>query len=268
MRASFVTAAAALLAVGGWLAVRGGSSLPAVGWLEANPLAAVALMVGAGFLDGLNPCAIATLLLFVGALLSAVVATARPDGSLDRGRMWRVGGAYVAGIFLLYLALGLGLLGVAEVRAFGNAHLFTRLAGLLAVGLGLMMVAETLFPDMPVRLAMPRAFHGAVRRWGRGTTVGAALVAGVLIGLCTVPCGGAMYLAIAGLLAGIQNGAYAYALLVTYDAAFVSPLVLIIALVGSRPVAQRIGRLQLTHRGAVKVALGVSVILVGFLALA
>jgi hypothetical protein len=42
--------------------------MPSVSWLEANPLPALGLTTTAGFADGINPCAITTLLLFIGAL--------------------------------------------------------------------------------------------------------------------------------------------------------------------------------------------------------
>lgn len=262
-----VGGALVLVGVGSALFASGGG-LPALAWLEARPGLAFGLMIGTGLLDGINPCAIATLLLFIGALLAAAVTGARDDGTLDRGRMWRVAGAYIFGMFLLYLALGVGLLQVADIAAFGNAHLFTRVAGLLAVLLGTVMVVEATVPGMPTFLAMPPAFHRLARRWGRRTSVGAAFVGGILIGLCTIPCGGAMYLAIAGVLAGLSSDVFRYALLVVYDAAFVTPLVVIVAAVASRPTAQRLGRLHLRHRASVRAVLGITVVLVGLFALA
>ena len=266
---AWLRAAGVILLVGGAAAaLLNTGSLPTVAWFEAHPFAAFGVMAGTGLLDGINPCAIATLLLFIGALLAGAVASSRPDGTVDRRRMWRVAGAYVLGMFLLYLALGVGFLQVATIQAFGNAHLFTRIAGLLAVVLGTVMIAEAMVPGMPMLLAMPPALHGLARRWGRRTSVGAAFVGGVLIGLCTIPCGGAMYLAIAGLLAGLSSDGLRYALLLTYDAAFVAPLIVIVGVVASRPTAQRLGRLHVRHRGSVKAILGASVILVGLFALA
>lgn len=266
---AWLRAAGVLALVGGVAAaLTSTGTLPTVAWFEAHPLTAFGVMVGTGLLDGINPCAIATLLLFIGALLAGAVATSRPDGTVDRRRMWRVAGAYVLGMFLLYLALGLGFLQVATIEAFGNAHLFTRIAGLLAVVLGTVMLAEAMVPGMPTLLAMPSSLHGLARRWGRRTSVGAAFVGGVLIGLCTIPCGGAMYLAIAGLLAGLSSDGLRYALLVTYDAAFVAPLVAIVGIVASRPTAQRLGRLHVRHRATLKAVLGAAVILIGLFALA
>lgn len=262
-------AIAAMLVAGAFLAFARPFGLPTGAWLLANPVPAFGLTLVAGFADGINPCAIATLLLFVGALLTAAeAATRRGDARQARTTMWLVAGSYIAGIFLLYFALGAGFLEVASLRVFGNTHVFTRLAGLFAVILGLVMVVEVVFPGSGIRLAMPAPLHGVARRWGRRTSIGAAFVGGVLIGTCTIPCGGAMYLAVAALLSTIASKSYAYGLLTSYNLAFVLPLLLLVGLGGSRPVLQRLSRLHLRGRSHVKLALGVFVALVGLFALA
>ncbi|MCL5964882.1 MAG: hypothetical protein M1369_03745 [Deinococcus sp.] len=244
-------------------------ALPARSWLEANPLAALALTVTTGFADGVNPCAITTLLLFIGALLATVEQASRlGDARRARLYVWAVAGAYILGIFLLYLLLGVGFIEVSSLRVFGNTHLVTRLAALAAVLMGLLMIAEYVSPQFPVRLSMPAGLHGLAHRWSRKTTVGAAFAGGVLIGTCTIPCGGGMYLAIAALIAGLSTKAYAYGLLTSYNLAFVSPLVLLVAVAGSRPVLQQISRLHIAQRGRVKLGLGLFVLVVGLLALA
>lgn len=264
---AFLALALLLLAAGAFLAFRGGSAAPSAAWLEARPGAAVALAVTVGFADGLNPCAITTLLLFVGALLvfaAQASSRAEPAGA---GRVWPVALSYITGVFLLYFALGAGFLETSQLRVFGNTHLFTRIAGLLAVPLGLVMLAEGLLPGSPLRLAMPAGLHGLARRWGRRTTTGGAFVGGVLIGLCTIPCGGAMYLAVAGVIAALDSKSYGYALLTAYNVAFVAPLALIAAVAGSRQALTRLSRLHITHRGAVKGTLGALVIAIGLFAL-
>lgn len=268
LQVAFVLGSVLLLLGGGYLALRAPLGMPTAGWLEAYPLGALGLTAVAGFADGLNPCAITTLLLFVGALL-AVVERAAHQGESRRTRLhvWAVAGAYILGIFLLYFALGAGFIEVGRLSVFGNTHLFTRLAGLLAVLLGLVLVAEYVFPRSPVKLAMPASLHGLAHRWGRRTSVGAAFVGGVLIGTCTIPCGGAMYLAVAALIGSLSSKAYAYTLLANYNLAFVLPLVLLVGVSSSRQIVQKLSRLHVTHRSRVKLGLGLFVIAVGSFAL-
>ncbi|WP_253665446.1 cytochrome c biogenesis CcdA family protein [Thermus scotoductus] len=241
--------------------------LPTVSWLEANPLPALGLILTAGFADGINPCAVTTLLLFIGALLATVERASRLEAARRSGYLWAVAGAYILGIFLLYLVLGVGFVEISSLRVFGNSHLLTRLAAFAAVIFGLLMVAEYVFPQSPIKLSVPGALHGLAHRWTHRTTVGAAFVGGVLIGTCTLPCGGGMYLAVAALIGSLSSKVYAYSLLVGYNLAFVLPLVVLVGMAGSRPVLQRLSRLHITYRRRVKLGLGLFVIAVGYTAL-
>ena len=242
--------------------------LPSSSWLEGNPLPAFGLSLTGGFADGVNPCAITTLLLFVGALLATVERASHVDDARRAQRaVWLVAGGYILGILALYLILGVGFLEVSSIRVFGNAHLVSRIAALVAVLVGLAMIAEYVFPEGPIRIGMPAGLHALAHRWTRQTSFGAAFVGGVLIGTCTIPCGGGMYLAIAALIATLSSRTYAYSLLLSYNFAFVLPLVLIVATVGSRNALQRLSRLHITHRGLVKLGLGVFVVAVGLLGL-
>jgi cytochrome c-type biogenesis protein len=268
IRGAFWGGGAVLLVGGIYLSFTASQQMPAASWLAEHPLSAVGLAGATGFVDGLNPCAITTLLLFVGALLALVeTQSARGEGSRARATVWMVAGAYILGIFALYFSLGTGFIEVTSVRSIGNTHVFTRVAGLLAVLLGFVMVREFFYPDSGPRLTMPARLHGVARRWGRSTTVGGALVGGVLIGLCTIPCGGAMYLAVAAMIGTLSSRPYAYTLLLTYNIAFVLPLVLLVAVAGSREALRGLSRLHVTHRRWVKPILGVFVMAVGFFAL-
>jgi len=269
VRRNFLLAVSLVLLLAGfYLAFTVRLPMPTADWLVTYPLLALGLTVSTGFIDGLNPCAITTLLLFTGALLAITEQTTDESGKKRvRPYIWMVAGAYILGIFLLYFSLGAGFIDITSLRVFGNTHIFTRLAGLLAVVLGLVMVSEYVFPESPFKLAMPTPLHNVAHRWGRKTTVGGAFVGGILIGSCTIPCGGAMYLAVAALIGGLASKTYAYTLLTSYNLTFVLPLILLVGISSSRPVLRGISRLHITHRGLVKFVLGAFVILVGLFAL-
>jgi cytochrome c biogenesis protein CcdA len=57
----------------------------------------------------------------------------------------------------------------------------------------------------------------------------AVFAAGVLVGLCTVPCSGAIYLAVLGLLARQATYLSGLGYLVPYHVVFVAPLVAMLA---------------------------------------
>src|SRR5690348_3908454 len=76
--------------------------------MQGQPLT-LPVVMGAGLVDSLNPCAFALLMVFIATMLAMIQR--RPDRAGERAaRGWLLshGGVYVIGIFLTYLALGLG----------------------------------------------------------------------------------------------------------------------------------------------------------------
>jgi cytochrome c biogenesis protein CcdA len=99
-------------------------------FLERNGgLVSLPLVTLAGIVDGLNPCAIGMLLLLLGYL---IVFAKKPE------KVLRIGGIYIASVFMTYLTLGLlfykGVATIQQAGWFGWMNLGLGL-GLLAVGL-------------------------------------------------------------------------------------------------------------------------------------
>ncbi len=185
--------------------------------------------------------------------------------------MTRVGGRIPspartsAGVFLTYLGLGLGLLGFAG--ALGETHWVGRAAALGAIALGLLALQEALIPEWGSRLALPPRMHHWLHGLTRRATLPAVFSAGVLVGLCTVPWSGAIYVAVLGLLATQATRVEGLGYLALYNAIFVLPLVLMLAVASSRAVFNALGRWQLHHRGALKLVLALASIGLGLLLL-
>lgn len=128
---------------------------------------------------------------------------------------------------------------------------------------------------------MPSASRGTVRLWTRppvDTTrlrkmvsrlgVPGLFGAGVLVGLCTVPCSGTVYLAVLALLSAQATALAGAGYLVLYNLVFVASLVAILALASSPPVYRKMARWQLHHRASLKLATGAAAIAVGLITLA
>lgn len=224
-------------------------------------------VIGAGLIDSLNPCAFALLLVFVATMLTLVQ---RREVSERHARRWLLsrGGVYVVGIFLTYLALGLGLLGTLHfAKELSGNHLVSRVAAVFAVGLGLVAFQEALLPELGTRLSAhvdtPR-MKGLVSR----LSIPGLFVAGALVGLCTVPCAGSVYLAVLALLSTQATLFQGVAYLVLYNVMFIAPLAIVLGLASSAPVYRQLGRWQLRRRSTLKLATGVAAVAIGLLTLA
>jgi cytochrome c-type biogenesis protein len=231
-------------------------------YLPAITLPAV---VGAALIDGINPCAFTVLLLFITALLTTAQAGGH-RAPMVRMRLIGLGSIYIAAIFLTYLGLGIGVLGSASL--FTNQHWPARLAALLAVLFGLWMLKDAFVPEWGWRLQAPQRIGDFARQAAQRATVPALVAGGFLIGLCTVPCSGAVYLGVLSLLALQPTALLGYGYLVLYNLVFVLPLVVILILATTRPTLRQLAHWNLHHKEGVRLALGGGVVVMGLLILA
>jgi len=231
----------------------------------SSPGVTLPAVLAAGFLDGLNPCAIAVLLIFVSALLGSVERTARA-GAGGGATILAGGSSYIAGMYVTYFALGVGLLG--SVVFFQQSHIVARIAALIAIGLGLLAFQEVLLPEWGQRLVMPARFHDRAHVLARRAGLPALFAAGGLVGLCTVPCSGSVYLATVALLSQQTTYAAGLAYLALYNLMFVTPLLILLAFTTSRSSYRLLARAQLRARGGLKLLVGSATVAIGLLTLA
>ncbi len=222
-------------------------------------------VIVAGAVDGINPCAFTVLLLFITAMTSTLQVGEQNTKAL-RARLLGMGCIYIAAVFLTYLALGVGLL--KSLDFFTRQHLPARFAALLAILFGLWMLKDYFLPDVGWRLQAPRRVGTLAHQMGKKATVPALVIGGFLIGLCTVPCSGAVYLGVLSLLALQPTALLGYGYLVLYNLVFVLPLVIILIIASARPTLNRVAHWNLHHKESVRLALGGGVVVMGLLILA
>ncbi|MEX2161569.1 MAG: cytochrome c biogenesis protein CcdA [Anaerolineales bacterium] len=219
----------------------------------------------AGVIDGINPCAFTVLLLFITALLTSVQVGAQSVNAI-RMRILSRGGIYIAAIFVTYLALGVGLL--QTIGLFTRQHLPARLGALFAILFGLWMLKDYFLPSWGWRLQAPGKVGALAHDAAKKATVPALIVGGFLIGLCTVPCSGAVYLGVLSLLALQPSALLGYAYLVLYNLIFVLPLIVILVAASARPTLNRLAHWNIHHKEWVRLVLGGGVVVMGLLILA
>jgi cytochrome c biogenesis protein CcdA len=230
-------------------------------------------IITAGFLDGFNPCAFGVLILFATFALGlaaqqSLAATAHGGAPDTRGTSRTVlglGSIFVLGVLITYFLLGLGLMtAVASLTNFGGNHLPSRIAALIAIGLGLWMVRDVILPDARWQLEAPHALHGRMRSWARTSSPLALFGGGVLIGLCTVPCSGAVYLGVIALLGASGTVAAGLGGLALYNLAYITPLVALLVLASRPGLIRVVNRWHLEHATGMKVVLAIVVLALGF----
>jgi cytochrome c biogenesis protein CcdA len=194
-----------------------------------------------------------------------MVGRVTADGSpttAARRQVLAAGSIYVGAVWITYFLIGLGLL--SFLGWLGEDHLVTRIAVVIALVMGVWMLKDVLLPGVGPSMMAPSGTHGAMQRAMERGGLGAMLVAGVLVGICTVPCSGAIYLDIVAVLHASGGGTTGLALLALYNIAFIAPLVILLAAVSDRRVLGRLGRWNRANSPWVKVGLAVAVIAMSF----
>lgn len=212
------------------------------------------LIAASAIIDSVNPCAFSILLLTIAFLFSA--------GHL-RSKIMAVGGFYIAGIFLVYLAIGLGLLRVLHL--FNTPHFMAKVGALLLIALGAINILNWLFPNFPIKFRIPRAAHHKMSGLIEKSSLPAAFFLGALVGLCEFPCTGGPYLAAVGLLNDNATYLAGAGYLLIYNLIFILPLALVLLITSNKNLLERVRAWQEREKSAEKAWSGLAMIILGII---
>jgi len=212
-------------------------------------------VLGAGLIDGLNPCAFATLVFFI----SYMTLSGR------RGRdVLFVGGAFTLGVFLTYLLVGVGLLrAVQSLRIFSALGRWVYLVTALACAILAMLTFRDFVKarrgqasDMTLKLpaGLRRRIHTIVRENAQVRAfVGVAFVTGFVVSLIELACTGQVYLPTIMFVLSVPGlAAQAFVSLALYCAAFILPLAVVFLLSYLGTTSQQLGLFVNRHTAAIK----------------
>ncbi|MDP3947452.1 MAG: cytochrome c biogenesis protein CcdA [bacterium] len=210
------------------------------------------LVVVAALLDSINPCAFSILLLTIAFLFSI---------GRVRSEILAIGGAYLAGIFLAYMLIGLGLLGALHI--FSTPHFMAKIGAALLIAFGAVSIIGEFFPSFPLTPRIPHAAHRAIAGLMAKISLPTAFLLGGLVGLCEFPCTGGPYLLVIGLLKDTATYAAGIGYLLLYNLIFVLPLVIILLISGNAALVERVRVLQREKRRGMRLWGGAVMILLG-----
>lgn len=183
---------------------------------ETSQPVTLVVLIGAALVDSINPCTIAIMVMLLAVIL-------RTEG---RGKMLVASSIFISIIFLMYLAMGFGLL-----HAVGSAQvtdiffkIVTALAFILAV-----MEFNAYFNYKPGFFAveMPLALRPLSKMViNKATTLPGIALAAIFCSLFLIPCSSGPYLTVLAMLShSINTQTIVY--LVLYNFVFVLPMIVI-----------------------------------------
>lgn len=227
----------------------------AITWRLSNGGSWLLPLVGiSALIDSVNPCAFSILLLTIAFLFSI---------GKHRAGVLAIGGSYIAGMFLVYLLIGLGLL--EALHLFDTPHFMGKVGAALLITFGLINLINEFFPAFPVKLRIPHAAHRTIAELMEKGSLPTAFLLGGLVGLCEFPCTGGPYLMVVGLLHDSASYLRGVAYLLFYNLVFVLPLVVILAIASHETLLEKVREWQKSERPAMRIGGGIAMVILGIL---
>ena len=217
-------------------------------------------VAGAGLLDGINPCAFATIVFFI-SYMSLV--------GRKRKEMLIAGGAFAAAVFVTYLLMGMGAL---KFLSFLNEFSAVAKCVYLLAAIGTFTLAFLSLYDAvkarqgkvkEIALQLPKSLklriHKVIREQTRtsGVVIG-ALVIGFAISALELVCTGQVYLPTITFVMGVEGmRVNAFAYLILYNLMFVTPLLVVFGFVYWGTTSFQLGGVLQRYLMPMKVGMGV-----------
>ena len=217
-------------------------------------------VAGAGLLDGINPCAFATIVFFI-SYMSLV--------GRKRKEMLVAGSAFAAAVFVTYLLLGMGLL---KFLSFLNEFSVIAKCVYLLAAIGTFALAFLSLYDAykakqgkvrEITLQLPKSLkqriHKVIREQTRtsGVIIG-ALVIGFAISALELVCTGQVYLPTITFVMAVEGmRVHALAYLILYNLMFIVPLLVVFGFVYWGTTSMQLGGVLQRHLMPVKLGTGV-----------
>lgn len=217
-------------------------------------------VAGAGLLDGINPCAFATIVFFI-SYMNLV--------GRKRKEMLIAGGAFTLAVFVTYLLLGIGTLSFMNYlnRFSGVATCVYLIAAMLTFGLAGLSLYDAVKAKqgktkdilLQLPLALKQRIHKVIREQTRTSgIIAGAIVIGFVISALELVCTGQVYLPTLTFVAGIDSmRADAITYLLLYNLMFIVPLLVVFGCVYWGTTSVQLGGVLQHHLVTLKVAISI-----------
>jgi cytochrome c biogenesis protein CcdA len=208
----------------------------------------------AAFLDSLNPCAFSVLFLTMAFLFSV---------GHNRRHIIKAGLAYVFGIFLTYVLIGLGTLKALTLFNITNGP--AKIGAIAIIIFAIIMIINEFFPSFPIKLKIPESTHEKLGGLISKASIPSAFVLGFLVGMFEFPCAGGPYLFVLGMIHENSTHYVGIAYLLFYNLIFVLPLLIALFVVSDKIILERLDNLRRVKTKQVRVWTAIIFIMLGLL---
>ena len=212
------------------------------------------LTIFSGLLAGIHPCTISVLLFFIAFLFTI---------RRSKEEIFRVGASYIIGIFLAYLLVGLGIF---KVFTFSTPHFSAIVGAILVSILGLVNIISY-FTEGRIKfsLGIPSSLKPKIMELIHTSTLPAAFIVGVIVGICSFGCTAGIYISIISLLLLKATYVLGFVYLILYNLMFIMPLIIILFIASNKKIVEKLEKMEAKEKHYLKLIAGIIMILLAIL---
>jgi len=219
------------------------------------------IIIAAALADSINPCVFGVLIFLLAYMTKVFKNTAR---------MLIAGLIYITFVYITYFLIGVGIFTLAYTA--GLAKPFYWFAASVAIIAGLFEVKDYFWYGKGFSLQMIPGAAERIKKYSiamermetkhPALSLAVAAFLGIFVVFVELPCTGAPYLAILGML---STGQYAQGipLLLLYNLVFILPLFVIIGFVYSGFTSKMLEKWRKEHRGVMRLGIGLFLLALG-----
>ena len=255
MKKLIITISVVLVAIVGIVILKYSPATSSIIWsLSKEGSWLLPLVVISAILDSVHPCSFSILLITIAFLFGM---------QMSRDKILKLGGTYIAGIFVAYFLIGLGILKVLHL--FNTPHFMGKLGATMLIIFGVLNLLNRFFPRFPIKLKIPGVAHSTMGKFMDKASFPAVFALGLLVGICQFPCMGGPYLMVIGLLRDQVTYFSGFGYLLFYNLILIVPLVAVLFIAAKKELVDKVQIWKRDNIGGLKLWTGITMIIIGIL---
>ena len=255
MKKIIITISIVLVVIVGIVVLKNNPATSSIIWnLSREGTWLLPLVLISALLDSVHPCSFSILLITIAFLFGI---------QMSRKKILELGGTYIAGIFVAYFLIGLGILKVLHL--FNTPHFMGKLGATLLIIFGVLNLLNRFFPKFPIKLKVPGVAHGVMGKLMDKASFPAVFGLGLLVGICQFPCMGGPYLMVIGLLRDQVTYFSGFNYLLLYNLILISPLVVVLFISAKKELVNKVQIWKRDNMNGLKLWAGIAMIIIGVL---
>ena len=219
------------------------------------------IIIAAALADSINPCVFGVLI-FLLAYMTAVFK--------NKAKMLIAGLIYITAVYITYFLIGIGIFTLAYTAGFAKP--FYWFAAVVAIAAGIFEIKDYFWYGKGFSLQIIPGGAERIKKYSTAMknmetkhpmlSLAIAGLLGIFVVFVELPCTGAPYLAILGLLSTGELAA-GIPLLLLYNLVFILPLFVIVGLVYFRHTSKTLEKWRKEHRGVMRLGIGLFLLALG-----